>query len=71
MTKVIIASGGNTDSFYEQTLQYLHDKYIVSKYAASSVTEADMREAEINDNMIASGGAYNGTPIGKQVVSFP
>jgi hypothetical protein len=27
MTKVIIISGSSLDSFYEQQLQYLHDKY--------------------------------------------
>ncbi len=27
MTKVVIYSNSNLDSFYEQTLQYLHEKY--------------------------------------------
>ena len=28
MTKIVIYANSNLDSFYEQTLQYLHDKYI-------------------------------------------
>ena len=53
MTKVIIISGGSLDSFYEQTLIYLHDKY--HSYPASllgiPVSEAEASEISYNDAM--------------------
>lgn len=48
MTKVIIISDGNLDSFYEQTLQYLHDKYHNYPTSLSSRMISEFEESRIS-----------------------
>ncbi len=71
MTKVIIISGGNLDSFYEQTLQYLHDKYhsYPSSLSGSAMSEAEAAELAENEAMAKhSANRSNQEPIGKRIV---
>ena len=72
MTKVIIMSGGSLDSFYEQTLQYLHDKYHTypSSLLGIPISEAEAAEISYNDAMArqtASEATMSNVPIGKRV----
>ena len=74
MTKVIIVSGGSLDSFYEQTVQYLHDKYHTypSSLLGIPVSESEAAEISYYDAMgrhaARSAGNPDGRPIGKLVV---
>ena len=74
MTKVIIMSGSSLDSFYEQTLQYLHDKYHTYPTSLLGIPVSDSEAAEIgyNDAMgrqIASEARHRDEiPLGKRVV---
>ena len=74
MTKVILISGGNLDSFYEQSLQYLDDKYHNYPSHFGPPSPGEQAAIEQNENAIASGGAIQNnnpkvkTPIGKRVV---
>ena len=75
MTKVIIISGGNLDSFYEQTLQYLHDKYhsYPSSLSGSSMSETEAAELGQNEAQAKRHGRGGGddddlVPIGKRVI---
>lgn len=74
MTKVIIMSGGSLDSFYEQTIQYLHDKYHTypSSLLGIPVSEAEASEISYHDAMgrHVARESHNtgGRPIGKLVV---
>jgi len=74
MTKVIIISGGSLDSFYEQTLQYLHDKYHTYPTSLTGIPVSEEEAAEISyhDSMARhSAGEASipaDIPIGKLVV---
>ena len=75
MTKVIIISGGNLDSYYEQVQQYLHAKYHTypSNLIPLNISESERAQQGYYDAMAGytsgkSGGFPNDVPIGKLVV---
>ena len=73
MTKVIIISGGNLDSYYEQMQQYLHAKYhnYPTNLPDLKIGKAEKMQSAHNDAMaldIASGNYSGDIPIGKLVV---
>lgn len=52
MTKVIIIQGGNLDSYYEMTLEYLHQKYHTNPEVFGAVTSADQQlESSIHERL--------------------
>ncbi len=72
MTKVIIMAGSNLDSFYEQTIQYLHDKYHTYPTCLSGIPVSEAEQAEItyNDAMgryIANEAQGGGRLSGKMI----
>ena len=75
MTKVIIISGGNLDSYYEQVQQYLHAKYHTypSNLIPLNISESERASQGYYDAMARysagqSCGFTNDVPIGKLVV---
>ena len=74
MTKVIIYSNTNVDGFYEQTMQYLADKYhsYPTSLSGIPVSEAEAASISYYDAMgrHTARELRNGcnTPIGKLVV---
>ncbi len=50
MTKVIIIQGGSLDSYYEQTLNYLHQKY--------HTYPSNLLDLYIDPNQMAENGMY-------------
>jgi len=73
MTKVIIRSGGNLASYYEQVQQYLHAKYHTypSNLPDLKISKTEKMQSAHNDAMardIASGNYSGDVPIGKLVV---
>jgi len=74
MTKVIIIQGGSLESYYEQTLDYLHAKYHTYP---SNIPDHPVSEEEISimgcfeklAQNAAAGYDYDGSvPIGKLVI---
>jgi hypothetical protein len=75
MTKVIIISGGNLDSYYEQVQQYLHAKYHTypSNLLPLNISESERAQQGYYDAMAryssAEADGYSiEVPIGKLVV---
>ncbi len=74
MTKVIIIQGGSLESYYEQTMNYLHAKY--HNYPSNLLDlhvcpEERSRQSyyEAQARQIAAGAsADGGVPLGKMVV---
>ena len=74
MTKVIIISGGNLDSYYEQVQQYLHAKY--HTYPTSllplNISESERAQQGYYDAMArhtaAEANLSSNIPLGKLVV---
>lgn len=75
MTKVIIISGGNLDSYYEQVQQYLHAKYHTypTNLLPLNISETEQVQQGYYDAMgrhaaNESDGFSIDVPIGKLVV---
>ncbi len=74
MTKVIIISGGSLDSFYDQTLQHLHDKYhsYPSSLSGEPLSATETARITYYDAMArhAAQGANTNqrVPLGKRIV---
>ena len=74
MTKVIIISGGNLDSYYEQVQQYLHAKYHTypSSLLPLNISDAERAQQGYYDAMARhitqDGNISSNVPIGKLVI---
>jgi len=74
MTKVIIIQGGSLESYYEQTMDYLHAKYHTYPYNLLGLANSleDLSSLEYNEklaqNIDAEAEIDSSVPLGKLVV---
>ncbi len=74
MTKVIIIQGGSLESYYEQTLEYLHAKYHTShsNLFTSRTSKEDTCRAgyyeKLAQNIATQTGIDGNVPLGKAIV---
>ncbi|MBL6981231.1 MAG: hypothetical protein ISR58_08570 [Anaerolineales bacterium] len=74
MTKVIIIQGGSLESYYEQTLEYLHAKYHTypsNLYEQPSLSEGSSQMGyyeKLAQNIAAEADIDGSLPLGKLVM---
>jgi len=69
MTKVIIISGGNLDSFYEQTKHEMMEKYINNQPTSLNDRCLVNRQQDYYDTTVPTGRIMRKRkPIGKRIV---
>lgn len=74
MTKVIIIQGGSLESYYEQTMDYLHAKYhtypsnLLDTYASSEDTSRMGYYEKLARNIADEAELDASVPLGKLVI---